>query len=126
MFRNIIIENEVTLKEIKKIIIIVVLLNIIILEMIIISLIVLIVGGAEILIAININHQNTILGDIEINPLKDKIFREWYLIYMSFTSKNNADEDKPWAIIIRILPNIPVFLIEKIPIKTSPIWATEE
>lgn len=76
MFRNIIIEKEVTIIEIKKIIIIVVLFNIIILDIMKISLIVLIVGGAEILIAININHQKVILGETEINPLKDIMFRE--------------------------------------------------
>lgn len=51
----------------------------IILDIIIISLIVLIDGGAEILIAININHQKVILGDKLISPLNDEIFRVWYL-----------------------------------------------
>jgi len=36
-------------------------------------------GGAEILIAINKNHQNIILGKILINPLKEIIFRVWNL-----------------------------------------------
>lgn len=74
-FTNIIIEKEVTLNEIKKINIILFLFHKIILDMIEISLKVLIVGGAEILIAIKMNHQNVMLGDIEINPLKDKMFR---------------------------------------------------
>lgn len=42
---------------------------------IIISLKKLIDGGAEILEAINKNHQNIRLGDELIKPLKDKIFR---------------------------------------------------
>lgn len=41
-----------------------------------ISLMVLIVGGAEILTAININHQNVMFGDILIIPLNKDIFRE--------------------------------------------------
>lgn len=53
--------------------------QLIILDSNIISLIVLIVGGAEILIAIKMNHQKFILGIILINPLNDKIFREEYL-----------------------------------------------
>lgn len=80
ILRNIIIENEVIIMEIKKINIIVILLNMIILDIIKISLIVLMVGGAEMLIAINKNHQNVILGEIEIKPLKVRIFREWYLM----------------------------------------------
>lgn len=38
------------------------------------------VGGAEMLIAIKINHQKVILEDMLIRPLKDKMFREWYFI----------------------------------------------
>lgn len=108
VFKNIIIENEVTLREINKIKIIVFFVHIINLDMIIISLIVLIVGGADKLIAMNINHQNVILGEVEISPLKDKIFREWYFIYKSVTSKKRADDDNPWAIIIIILPDKPI------------------
>jgi len=80
----------------------------IILDIIIISLIVLIDGGAEILIAININHQNVMLGDIIINPLKHEILRVWYLWYRSLVNRNNAEDDKPWAIIIIIAPIKPM------------------
>ena len=45
-----------------------------------ISLIVLIVGGAEMLIAMNVNHQKVILGVDEIIPLNDSMFREEYFI----------------------------------------------
>lgn len=45
-----------------------------------ISLIRLIVGGAEILTAVNINHQNVILGKELISPLNDIIFRVWYFV----------------------------------------------
>lgn len=78
-FRNIIIEKEVVIIEIMKIGIIDLKFHKIILDIIIISLIVLIDGGAEILIAININHQKVILGDKLISPLNDEIFRVWYL-----------------------------------------------
>lgn len=107
IFRNIIIEKIVTEIDIRKIIIIVDFCHKIILIIIKISLKVLIEGGAEILTAININHQKIILGKIEIIPLNDIIFREWYFIYESFTSRKRADEDNPWAIIIIIAPVIP-------------------
>lgn len=107
-FRNIIIEKDVVIIEIMKIGIIDFIFHKITLDIIIISLIVLIDGGAEILIAIKINHQKVILGIIEINPLKEEIFRVWYLKYKSFVNKNKADEDKPWAIIIIIAPIIPM------------------
>lgn len=74
-FKNIIIEKDVTEIEIKKIGIIILMFQEIIEDIIMISLIVLIEGGAEILIAININHQNVILGDKIIKPLKFEIFR---------------------------------------------------
>jgi len=47
-----------------------------ILEIMKISLIVLIVGGAEILIIIKMNHQNLILGEMERIPLNKIVFRE--------------------------------------------------
>ncbi|TDJ92016.1 hypothetical protein E1923_29300 [Klebsiella pneumoniae] len=74
-FRNIIIEKDVVIIEIMKIGIIDFIFHRITLDIIIISLSVLIDGGAEILIAIKINHQKVILGIIEINPLKEEIFR---------------------------------------------------
>lgn len=80
VFKNIIIENEVTLREIMKMKIIEILFRKIILDIIKISLIVLIVGGADILIIIKINHQNEIFGEIEVNPLKDKMLRVWYFM----------------------------------------------
>lgn len=80
IFRNIIIENDVIINEINIIISIVVLLNKIILDIMKISLIVLMVGGAEMLIAIKINHQKVMLEDMLMRPLKDKMFREWYFI----------------------------------------------
>lgn len=91
-----------------------------------ISLIVLIDGGAEILRAININHQKVILGiNIKI-PLNKIIFRVWYFEYKSFTRKNRADDDSPWAIIIIIAPVNPIVFIENNPVNTNPIWATDE
>lgn len=96
------------------------------LDIIRISLIVLIDGGAEMFIAIKINHQNTMFGVIVINPLNIIMFREWIFIYRSFTSRNKADDDIPWAIIIIIAPINPILFIEKILDRTNPIWATEE
>lgn len=77
---NIINENEAVIKDMRKIIRIDEFSQLIILDIIMISLIVLIVGGAEIFRAININHQNVMLGIRRINPLNNKMFREWYLI----------------------------------------------
>lgn len=79
-FKNIIIENEVTEIEIIKIRIIVNEFHKIILDIMKISLIVLIVGGADTLIAININHQNVRFGEIDVRPLKQEIFRVWYFM----------------------------------------------
>lgn len=96
------------------------------LDIIMISLNVLIVGGAEMFKAININHQNVILGISVIIPLNIKMFRVWYLKYKSFTNKNRADEDNPWAIIIIIAPVNPIKLNENKPVNTNPICATDE
>lgn len=123
---NIIRENEVAINDIIKIIIIELLFHNNILDIIIISLKVLIVGGAEMFIAININHQKVILGISKYKPLNNIIFRVWYLKYKSFTRRNNADEDIPWAIIIIKAPIKPILFIENNPIKMKPIWATEE
>jgi len=45
----------------------------------IISLSKLIEGGAAILAAVNINHQNVIIGFIVINPLVKNILRVWVI-----------------------------------------------
>lgn len=124
--RNIIIEKDVVIIEMMKIGNNDLIFHNIILDIIIISLIVLIEGGAEILIAININHQNVMLGDIIIIPLKEEMFREWNFIYISFVNKNSADEDNPCAIIMIIAPINPIWFIENSLIKTKAMCATEE
>lgn len=91
-----------------------------------ISLNVLIVGGAEMLIAIKMNHQKVILGIIVIILLNSNIFREWNFRYRSFVRKNKADEESPWANIMIKDPVNPMYDIEKIPHSTNPIWATDE
>ena len=96
------------------------------LDMMEISLKVLIEGGADIFKLKKINHQKLMLGDIEINPLNKIILREWIFMYRSFTSKNNPDEDIPWAIIMKIAPLNPILLIVKILINVRAIWATDE
>jgi len=78
------------------------------------------------LIAMKINHQNVMLGMIEISPLNITILREWIFKYKSFTKKNKADDDIPCAIIMMIAPNIPILLNVKILAKVSAIWATDE
>lgn len=108
IFTNIINENVAAISDIMKIMMIVLLFHKISLDIIIISLMVLIVGGAEMFRAININHQKVIFGIIVIRPLNKRMFRVWYLIYKSFTRRNNADEDNPWAIIIMIAPVNPI------------------
>lgn len=72
---NIIRENEVVIRDIIKIIIIVELFHENILDINIISLKVLIVGGAEMFIDINMNHQNVMFGIMVHIPLNIKIFR---------------------------------------------------
>lgn len=78
-FINIKIENDAVIKLIKKIDKINEKSHIIKEWNMKISLNKLIDGGAEILIAIKINHQNIKLGKDVIIPLNDKIFRVWYL-----------------------------------------------
>lgn len=73
-----------------------------------ISLNVLIVGGAEMLIAININHHRLILGIIIIMFLKSIILREWNFRYKSLVRKNNAEDAIPCAIIIIKAPINPI------------------
>lgn len=75
---NIKIENDAVDKDNKKIIKNIDEFHWINLDIIITSLIIFIDGGAEILIAININHQNIKLGKELINPLNEIIFRVWY------------------------------------------------
>lgn len=123
---NIIRENEAVINDIRKIIGIDELFHEIILVIIIISLIVLIVGGAEMLRAINMNHQKVMLGIRIINPLNSKVFREWYLMYKSLTRRKRADEDNPWAIIIIIAPVNPNELKVNRAHNTNPMWATDE
>lgn len=92
----------------------------------IISLIVLIEGGAEMLIAMKINHQNEMFGKRFIIPLNIMIFREWYFKYKSFDNINRALALKPWAIIIIIAPYILIVFMEKILAKINLIWAIDE
>lgn len=91
-----------------------------------ISLARLIEGGAEILIARKINHQNVRFGKILISPLIIIMFRVWNFVYTKFTNRNNADEDNPWATIIIIAPFNPIKDIVKSEEITIAIWATEE
>ena len=90
------------------------------------SLIRLMDGGAEMLIAKNINHQNVRLGKIFVNPLIDIIFRVWNLEYVILTNKNRAAEDNPWANIMIIAPFSPRGEKVNNAAKTIPMWATEE
>lgn len=126
MLINIIRENDAVISDITNNIIIDLLFHEIMLDISIISLKVLIVGGAEMFKAINVNHQNVILGIIINNPLNIRVLRVLYLIYRSFTSKNKAEEEKPCAIIMIKAPVSPTRFIVNNPVKTNPIWATDE
>lgn len=97
-----------------------------ILEIMKISLIVLIVGGAEILIIIKMNHQNLILGEMERIPLNKIVFREWIFKYKSFARRKRAEDDIPWAIIIIVAPIKPNELSVRSLINVNPICATDE
>lgn len=123
---NIISENDAVINDITKIIGIELFLHEIILDIIMISLTVLIVGGAEMFRAMNINHQNVMLGMMIINPLNIRVLREWYLKYKSFTKRKRAEDDIPWAIIIMTAPVNPIILKVNRVHNTNPIWATEE
>jgi len=90
------------------------------------SLAKLIEGGAEILTAKKINHQNVIFGKIFVNPLMDMILRVWYLEYNMFTNKKRAEEDIPWASIMIIAPFNPSWESVNREARTIPIWATDE
>jgi len=114
-------ENEAINREEIIIGIINVFLHVIMLVIIKISLIVLIVGGADMLIITNINHQNVILGEMDIKPLNIIIFRVWVLLYKSLARRNRAEEVNPWAIIIIIAPIKPKELNVIKAINESPI-----
>lgn len=72
---NIIIEKDAVISDILNIIIINNIFQLINLDISKISLIVLIVGGADMLTAINKNHHIMMLGLIKISPLKCMILR---------------------------------------------------
>lgn len=74
------IENEVVISAIIIIIIIDSTFHVIKFDIRRISLIVLIDGGAEMFVAIKINHQKVMFGIIVIKPLMFIIFRVWYLL----------------------------------------------
>lgn len=123
---NIMRENEVVIKDIINIINIELLLWFINPDINRISLKVLMEGGAEILSDININHQNTMLGINENSPFNIIILRVWSLKYKSFVNRKSADDDRPCAIIIMIAPiKLMEFKVNN-PVRTNPIWATDE
>lgn len=127
IFTNKLIEKIVVVKEENKINnIIIIGCHVIILMYSIISLNKLIVGGAEIFTDVNINHQNVMLGNDVIIPLKDRMFRVWNFVYIILTNKNKAEEDSPWATIIIIAPFLPIIDRVNNLARISPIWATDE
>lgn len=95
-------------------------------EKISVSLIILIDGGAERLSIEKRNHQNVMLGEISNIPFIIKMFRVWEFIYMIVTKKKSLEDVKPWASIIKIAAETPVYLKVIVAAMTSPIWATEE
>jgi len=55
----------------------------------------------------SINHIIAKEGNRLINPLLDKIFREWDRSYIILAHENIPDEQIPWEIIIIIAPDTP-------------------
>lgn len=43
-----------------------------------------------------------------------------------FANENRADDDNPWAIIIRVAPIIPHCEFDRAPASISPMWPTDE
>lgn len=91
-----------------------------------ISLIRLIVGGADIFAAVNKNHHKVIIGATAIIPFVKNILRVCVISYLMFAIINNADELKPWAIIIIRAPAKPHALFDIMPASISPMWPTDE
>lgn len=123
---NIIKEKEVVISDVMNNIDKEILFQLMSLDIKKISLIVLIEGGAEMLIAMKINHQNTMLGDDDHIPLNDKMLRDEYFVYKSLVSMNKADDDIPCAIIMMIAPERPKKFILNNPMRTNPMCATDE
>lgn len=61
-------------------------------------------GGAAIFVAENKNHHMVIVGRKDIMPFIKNILRVELISYEMLAREKRADEDKPWAIIIRIAP----------------------
>lgn len=76
-------------------------------EINIISLNKLIDGGAAIFAAVNKNHHIDIIGLRHNKPLVRNNLRVWVTSYDKFAKINNADDLRPWAIIMIRAPIIP-------------------
>lgn len=83
-------------------------------------------GGAAMFEAANINHHMDIIGVDDINPFIRNMLRVWDLSYVIFASENRADDDSPWAIIIKDAPIRPHTEFDIVPASISPICPTEE
>lgn len=87
----------------------------------IISLSKLIDGGAAIFHAEKINHHIDKIGRADIIPFVKYMLRVCVISYVILAKINNADEHKPWAIIIIKPPHIAQFEFVRILASISPM-----
>jgi hypothetical protein len=86
----------------------------------------LIEGGAAILAALNRNHQRAIYGEIIASPFVMYNLRVLVDSYVIFAIAKSAEEERPWAIIIKVAPKNPNLEKDSAPAIRSPICPTEE
>lgn len=83
-------------------------------------------GGAAILAAENINHQNVIAGNNIIIPLVINMLRVFVVSYVMLARANIHEEHRPWASIIVRAPCHPQVVFDIMPPVARPMWLTEE
>lgn len=86
----------------------------------------LIVGGAAIFAELNKNHHKAMLGIKFNKPLLINKLRLPNRSYEMLAKQNKPEEHSPCATIKEYAPQIPQYLIVIKPLKTIPIWQTEE
>lgn len=86
----------------------------------------LMVGGAAMLVMERRNHHRAMNGEIMASPLEMYRLRVLVVSYVMFAMANRAEEDRPWAIIMKIAPYIPRGELDMAPATSSPMCPTEE
>lgn len=83
-------------------------------------------GGAAILNTLIKNHHKETEGKILFIPFSNNNLRVKKRSYNIFPKQNKPDEHNPWPNINNKLPKELKKFILIIPLRTSPIWHTDE